>query len=91
MVHPQNKHDDDDGRVICNMDVEGMRWSNKPVHHPLFQVPDSGSSNVPGGPVTDREARRFAWYAVLAGLLIVAVFSTVWVLLVLFMTKVWFA
>ena len=25
MAHPRNKYDDDDGRVICNMDVEGMR------------------------------------------------------------------
>ncbi len=91
MARSQNQYDDDDGRVICNMDVEGMRWHSKPVRHPLLQVPESTPSSSPVSSITDREARRFTWYAVLAGLLIVAVFSTVWVLLVLFMTKVWFA
>ena len=91
MATPQKQFDDDDGRVICNMDVEGMRWHNKPARHPLLKVPESTPSTYSGDPITDREARRFTWYAVLAGLLIVAIFSAVWVLLVLFMTKVWFA
>ena len=27
------KYDDDDGRVICDMDVEGMRWYDKRKRH----------------------------------------------------------
>jgi hypothetical protein len=91
MVRETKNFEDDDGRVICNMDVEGMRWHDKRVRHPLFTLPEA---NHPGGssdPLTQREARRYTWYAVLAGLLIVAVFSAVWILLVLFMTKIWFA
>jgi hypothetical protein len=92
MAHQQKQYEeDDDGRVICNMDVEGMRWHSKPVRHPWLKEPESTPPSSHEEPITDREARRFTWYAVLAGLLIVAVFSAVWVLLVLFMTKVWFA
>jgi hypothetical protein len=91
MAHELKKYEDDDGRVICNMDVEGMRWHDKRVRHPMFTLPEDNHSSNSADPLTQREARRYTWYAVLAGLLIVAVFSTVWILLVLFMTKVWFA
>jgi hypothetical protein len=40
--------------------------------------------------MTRSEARRFTWYAVLAGRLIVAVFSATWVLFALFCTQIWF-
>ena len=31
MANKPKQYDDDDGRVICNMDVEGMRWHDKRV------------------------------------------------------------
>ena len=87
------EYEDDDGRVICNMDVEGMRWHSKHMKHPLFPStePSSSSSNYGGDQLSNREARRYTWNAVLAGLLIAAVFSTAWVLFVLFCVKIWFA
>lgn len=89
---PENKkYQDDDGRVICNMDVEGMRWNKKRLRHPLVAQPEGNRTLRVGDSLTDREARRYTWYAVLAGLLIAGVFSVVWILLVLFMTKIWFA
>ena len=91
MASEPRKYEDDDGRVICNMDVEGMRWHDKRVRRPMFAPPERANSSFPqGDSLTDREARRYTWYAVLAGLLIAAIFSAVWILLVLFMTKVWF-
>jgi len=86
MIHKTNKHDDDDGRVICNMDVEGMPWHGK-------RVIKGKISTTPGSQVqqmTRLETLRYAWYSVLAGLLIVLVFSASWVLFVLFCTEVWF-
>lgn len=40
--------------------------------------------------MTDSEARRYTWNALLAGLLIVGVFAAVWVLFILFCIYVWF-
>jgi hypothetical protein len=81
----QSKFDDDDGRVICNMDVEGMPWHDKRVRREKREARASRGSQM-----TRSEARRFTWYAVLAGLTIVLIFSVVWVLLTLFATQVWF-
>lgn len=86
-MNPQpGKFDDDDGRVICNMDVEGMRWHDKPARRketelrPVSQV----------GQMTRSEARRYTWYALRAGLVVAGIFSVVWVLFILFCTQVWF-
>jgi hypothetical protein len=40
--------------------------------------------------MTRSEARRYTFYAVLAGLTVALVFSAIWILLTLFMTRVWF-
>lgn len=95
MVMKMNKKSqefvDDDGRVICNMDVPGMRWRNKRIRHGFFSRQDTVQQHSHGDSMTNSEARRYTWYAVLAGLLIVAIFSAVWVLFVLFCTEIWFA
>ena len=79
------KYDDDDGRVICNMDVDGMRWHGKKIRRqaPVLKTPQPGQ-------MTASESRRYTWYSVLAGLLIASVFSLTWVLFILFCTKVCF-
>ena len=80
------QYDDDDGRVICGMDVDGMRWHGR---KPRYST--SGAPNVPqGAGMTDAEARKYSWYSLLAGLLIVAVFSVTWILFTLFCTQIWF-
>ena len=86
MIRNPKKHDDDDGRVICNMNVEGMPWHDK-------RVIKGKSATQPGSQaqqMTRLETLRYAWYSILAGLLIVLVFSAIWVLFVLFCTEVWF-
>ena len=86
MVHKPKQYDDDDGRVVCAMDVEGMRWHDKDVR----RRENEARKVAQGEQMTRSEARRFTWYAVLAGLLIVAVFSATWVLFALFCTQIWF-
>jgi hypothetical protein len=86
MMNKPKKHDDDDGRVICNMDVEGMRWHGKRI--PKEKYPARSRSQA--GQMTRLETLRYTWYSVLAGLLIVLVFSVTWVLVILFCIEVWF-
>lgn len=86
MTTKTKKYEDDDGRIICNMDVEGMRWSgNKALRNEKEK-----HNAARGEQMTRSEARRFTWYAVLAGLLVASVFSVTWVLFILFCTKIWF-
>ena len=86
-MNPQpRKYDDDDGRVICHMDVEGMRWQPRPV-----RVKEAPPANpAPLSPLTRAEARRYTWYAVKAGILVATVFSLGLILFTLFCTQIWF-
>jgi len=86
MANKLKQFDDDDGRVICNMDVEGMRWHDKRVRRESREA----RRVIQGDQMTKSEARQFTWYAVLAGLLIATVFSVTWVLFILFCTEIWF-
>lgn len=80
------KYEDDDGRVICDMDIDGLPWHDKRVR----RENRNARSQVQAGQLTNSEARRYTWYAILAGLLVVSVFSITWILFVLFCTKIWF-
>jgi hypothetical protein len=80
------KFEDDDGRVICDMDVDGLPWHDKRVR----RENRAARNQVQAGQLTRSEARRYTWYAILAGLLVVSVFSITWILFVLFCTKIWF-
>ncbi len=82
----QNRSEDDDGRVICNMNVEGMRWFDKNAQ----RIEQANRAKATGTQLTRSEARRYTWYSVLAGLSVVAVFSVTWILFILFCTQVWF-
>lgn len=86
MANKPKQYNDDDGRVICSMDVEGMRWHDKRVRRESREARKVSQ----GDQMTKSEARQFTWYAVLAGLLIAAVFSMTWVLFILFCTEIWF-
>ncbi len=86
MANKPKQYNDDDGRVICSMDVEGMRWHDKRVRRESREARRISQ----GDQMTKSEARQFTWYAVLAGLLIAAVFSVTWILFILFCTEIWF-
>jgi len=82
----QKKYEDDDGRVICDMDIDGLPWHDKRIR----RENRAARNQVMEGQMTKSEARRYTWYAILAGLLVVSVFSITWILFVLFCTKIWF-
>lgn len=87
MKKEMRQYDDDDGRVICSMDVEGM-----PRRAGLPQRRMDGAVELLniGDPLTPSEARRFTASASMAVLLIGTVFSATWILFTLFLTKIMF-
>ncbi|MDD2521961.1 MAG: hypothetical protein PHW11_03975 [Anaerolineaceae bacterium] len=90
----QNKqYDDDDGRTIVDMDVDGMPWHDRNVRFAEKQARDfdrKQKAEMYGERMTNSEARRYTFYALLAGLALTAALAVVWIVLVLFMTQVWF-
>jgi len=92
MVKEPREYDDDDGRVIANMNVEGMPWYDRQVRREKREErrAERKARATQGAQMTRSEARRYTFYAVLAGLTVALVFSVVWILLTLFMTRVWF-
>ena len=87
MKKEMRQYEDDDGRVICSMDVDGM-----PRRAGLLQ-PNATvvvEKPIPADPLTRSEARRFTASALMAVLLIGTVFSATWILFTLFLTKILF-
>jgi len=86
MSPKRTQYDDDDGRTIVDMDVEGMRWYNRGTRRGKF----ASLTNTYGEQMSRTEARQYTWYSMIAAGLIVFVFSATWVLFVLFCIYVWF-
>jgi hypothetical protein len=87
------RSNDDDGRTIANMDVDGMPWHDRGVRFAERQALDQQrlqTRRLYGERITDSEARKYTFYALLAALAVVAIFAVVWAILILFMTQVWF-
>lgn len=74
-------YDDDDGRVIANMNIEGTPWYVKENREK-----DNSSSEVPDM----KETYHIMKGALAAGLLIGFVFIAAFFLFLLFCTRVWF-
>ena len=79
---PPRQYDDDDGRVIASMDVDGMPWSNS--------RPDQEDTPKPP-PMSRRETLQMICSALLAGLLIALLFVGAAFVFILFCIHVWFA
>jgi hypothetical protein len=86
MKRDPQQYPDDDGRVICNMNVEGIPRRNRRLRH---EQASTRTDSQPA-PLTRVEAWRYTWYSVLAGLSVVGVFAMTWVLFILFCTEIWF-
>jgi len=86
MPSRKKQYADDDGRVICNMDVEG---SGHPIGR-LPGIPSDAKTSQTGIEMTKAEVRSFTASALLAALVIGSVFALTWVLFTLFLTQVAF-
>ena len=89
MTEKDREEFEDDGRTICNMDVDGMP-------QPVFHVTrEKIRKNRPQGnysydePMTPSEYRRYSWYAVLAGLTVFGVVGGGAVLFIFILWLLW--
>ena len=80
-------YDDDDGRVIANMNVDGMPWSMSDV---LLRRKKSDEKLQSSSDFSDVDTREIVKGAVKAGLVIAGVFLVAAALFVLFCIHVWF-
>ena len=70
---------EDDGRVIAPMNVEGMPWYRTEAPTPAVNAEAFSKRNL----------LRYSFYAVGAGLLIALAFGGFWAALIWFSTNVW--
>lgn len=77
----RKERNEDDGRTIAPMNVEGMPW---------YTPGESKPDNPDAEPMTRRQAWRYALYSVGASLVIVGVFGTVGAAFIWFCINVWF-
>ena len=84
-------YDDDDGRVIANMNVDGMPWSMSDVLSRRRKSDETlRSSSQDFSDMTGKETREIIKGAVKAGLVIAGVFLVAAFLFILFCIHVWF-
>lgn len=85
MAKKKKTYDDDDGRVVASMNVDGMPWYIR-EHRPRSQRPTGET----GEQLTREEERALIWGALKAGLLIAGAFILAAFLFILFCLYVWF-
>lgn len=83
-------YDDDDGRVIANMNVDGMPWSMRDVMSRRKKSDEKLQSSQDFSDLTKEETRELVKGAIKAGLLIGGVFLVGAFLFILFCLFIWF-
>jgi hypothetical protein len=79
----KSKYDDDDGRVIAPMNVEGMPWY-------LKNVRQKNVNNERSHPLSTKETISVTLYAILAGIAVALIIGLFGFLFILFCIHVWF-
>lgn len=81
----RKKYDDDDGRTVANMNVDGMPWyASNPSNNATENSGIHGKSDRWGD-------LALVWGVLKAALLVTAIFAVGYLLFILFCTLVWFA
>lgn len=89
MAKRKKTYDDDDGRVISNMNVDGMPWyMNDRVLRRMNEDASAGDQDF--SDLTKEETRALIGGAVKAGLAVGSVFLVGFGLFILFCVFVWF-
>ena len=91
-MRTQKTQFDDDDRVIANMNVEGTPWYDKQVRESQRRESETerkAKVKLYGERMSSSDARRYTFYALLAGLTIALAFAGVYAMVILFMTEVW--
>lgn len=83
MSKKKKQYDDDDGRTVANMNVDGMPWY-------LERANKSSGNNDSGMNMSKSEERAMLRGVILATLAVTGVFVLGGLLFVLFCTNIWF-
>ena len=86
MARQKKTYDDDDGRVIANMNVDGMPWYMRDTK--VKATKEGSGSDF--SDLTKGETREIVKGAVKAGLLIGGIFILACFLFILFCIFIWF-
>ena len=89
MTEEKKEAFEDDGRTICNMDVDGMPQSMFHVTRGNIEKKRYQRNSFDEESMTRSEYRRYTWYAVLAGLSVVGVVGGGTVLFVFILWLLW--
>ena len=79
--------EEDDGRTIADMNVEGMPWYHRSARQDAPVIPGPGGYQQQ---MTDEEVRMYRWAAVRAGLILAFVFGGIFALFIAFCDFIWF-
>lgn len=90
MAKRHKRHDDDDGRVIASMNIDGMPWYQPSPSQRQEKLPSGRKSNPDFSDLTKEETREIIKGAIKASLLIAGVFILGMLLFILFCLYVWF-
>lgn len=85
-MNKKNKAEWDDGRVIADMNIDGMPWSKRPKS--IYKKSDNEDKDTPM--LTKEERKMYTRSAVLAGLVVALIFIVIIFLFILFSINVWF-
>ncbi|MBQ5757852.1 MAG: hypothetical protein IIV93_04975 [Clostridia bacterium] len=87
----RKQYDDDDGRTIVDMNVEGMPWYDSQIKKEKRKTERAALQEKidRGEALTRRESIRYTFYAVLAGLAVVAFIGGGTCLFILILWLLW--
>ena len=88
----RKKHDDDDGRVIAPMNVDGMPWYSGAPREEKKEEQHLPDDLIPPRqePLTGAEKRAFTFGVLKAAMLVAGVFILAYLAFLLFCVFVWF-
>ena len=86
MAKQRKQYDDDDGRVIASMNVDGMPWHQRSQRFDRNRREQASDFSD----LTKEENREIVKGAMKAGLLIAGVFILAMLLFILFCLYIWF-
>ncbi len=91
MTEMKKEDFEDDGRTICNMDVDGMPDSVFRLSRGERRADRAALKRkvYEDEPMTRSEYRRYTWYAVLAALTVLGVVGGGMILFILFLCLIW--
>lgn len=82
------QYEDDDGRTIVSMDVEGMPWHDKRVRRENHKQ-RTGTRDVGDDVLTKRQTARWIWRSLLGAFTVIFIIGGVIVLLIFIEWIIW--